>query len=93
MPDYVPNLNCQNPHHPPGVPRGTMLCVNETETSYVFGCEACMNIRKLESIQVRTKSRYRRDVRSQLSKEGKLITSRPPINRKFTMDESLRGER
>lgn len=89
----VPNLLCQNPHHPPGVPRGTMTCINETETSYVFGCQACMDIRRLESIQVKTKSRYRREVRRQLAQNGQLLQNRPAVNRKFNMDESLRGDR
>lgn len=84
-------LNCQNPHHPPGVPRNTMVCINETPVAYVFGCEACLTIRRLQSIQVKTKALYRREVRRQLAKSGQLLTSRPAVNRKFQMDESLRG--
>ena len=86
------SLRCQNPHHPPGIPRNTMELINETPTTYVFGCSACLEIRRLQSIQVKTKSRYQREVRKQLAREGRLPQS-PTVNRRLTMDSSLRGQK
>jgi hypothetical protein len=80
---------CRNPDHPTGVPRTTMKCSRETEQLLVFYCTACAEIKKIQSVQVKTRAAYKRAVREQLAREGKLMTAPPRIMRRVTMDESL----
>lgn len=88
--EFVDFLLCQNPHHPPESSRRSMACVKETSQFCVFQCLACLRIRGLNSTQVKTRSRFKREVRADLARQGRLLTSAPPVIRKFAMDESLR---
>ena len=85
-------LECKNPSHPLGAPR-QMRCIREDSECFVFGCDACMDINKVQSIQVKTRSWVKQEARRSLDARGQLLKSAPPRVRKFIMDESLRNER
>lgn len=72
-------IPCKNPDHPKGCDRYTMIMLEENATQSVWACQACKDILKVVSAQVRTKPAYQRHIREQLAREGRLITERPFI--------------
>jgi len=86
------NLQCQNPCHPSGAPK-EMVCVKEDPEYFVFACKACMEINRVQSIQVKTRTWVKQEARRGLEARGQLLKSLPPKIRKVVMDESLRKER
>lgn len=69
--------NCDNPQHPSSLPR-RMIFLQYKDFAYVFGCQACRDVNHKLSIRVMTDQFYRREVRKQLGKEGRLLTAPPP---------------
>ena len=69
--------NCDNPQHPAGKPR-RMTFLQYRDNAYVFGCQACKDVNRKLSVRVMTDQFFRREVRKQLGKEGKLLTGPPP---------------
>jgi len=65
--------NCDNPQHPIGMPR-RMIYLQTKDHAHVFGCQACRDVNHKLSIRVMTDQFYKREVRKQLGKEGKLLT-------------------
>lgn len=59
--------HCRNPHHPPDASRDSMALLREHRgtgptgpvTHHVWICRACMERRRLESIQVITSPEYK----------------------------------
>lgn len=82
-------LQCKNPQHPLAN-RHTMRCIKETPEYFVFGCQACLDINHVESIQVKTRARVRQEIRQSLDKQGRLLKAMPPRLRRMVMDDSLR---
>jgi hypothetical protein len=78
LPDSALPL-CSNPQHPPGLPR-KMIYLQTKDYAHVFGCLACKDVNHKLSVRVMTDSFYRREVRRQLGKEGRLLTA-PPLTR------------
>ena len=68
--------NCDNPEHPPSLPR-RMLFLQYRDNAYVFGCQACKDVNRKLSVRVMTDEFFRREVRKQLAKEGRLLTAPP----------------
>lgn len=83
--EYVKGMQCKSPDHPPSHPKERMVCVGETPEVYAFACHACMEVRRLYSVQVKTKVAYREEVRKRLGREGRLMTKPPVINRRLLM--------
>lgn len=81
--------HCKNPHHPVGMSRDSMVCSRESVEHFVFYCKTCLEVKHLQSIQVKTRARYREEVRRKLASEGRLPTGPPPIVRRTRMDESM----
>ena len=70
--------NCTNPQHPIGLPR-RMIFLQYKDYAYVFGCQACKDVNRKLSVRVMTDQFFRREVRRQLTAEGRLLTALPPI--------------
>lgn len=52
MPNVPP---CKNPHHPASVDRSrAMVILGEEADRVIFACQACKDIEKILSVQVRT---------------------------------------
>lgn len=83
---------CKNPSHPPGMSRKSMVCSRETAEYLVFFCKTCLEVRHLESIQVKTRARYKQEIRRRLASEGRLPIGPPKVIRRVGMDESLMDE-
>lgn len=75
--EFHATLACRNPHHPPDLPKRSMVCVRETREHAVFMCHNCSVGRRLESIQVKTSAWLKSEVRKQLKREGKWSENRP----------------
>jgi hypothetical protein len=80
---------CKNPDHPEGKSRDSMVCAQETDTYFVFFCQTCATVKKIKSIQVRTRAAFKREVRQQLIREGRVMKGPPPMIRRTRMDESM----
>jgi hypothetical protein len=65
-------IPCKNPQHPDNHSRFTMIKIKDTPTDEAFACKACLDVHKVYSVQVRTKPEFKRHVRGQLAREGKL---------------------
>ena len=76
IPDHVLPL-CANPQHPPSLPR-RMIFLQYRDHAYVFGCQACKDVNRKLSVRVMTDQFFKREVRKQLGKEGRLLTAPPP---------------
>jgi hypothetical protein len=70
--------NCDNPQHPSALPR-RMAFLQHRDHAWVFGCQACKDVNQKLSVRVMTDQFYRREVRRQLAKEGRLLIAPPPI--------------
>lgn len=70
---------CSNPQHPRGLPT-RMIFLQYRDNAYVFGCQACKDVNRKLSVRVMTDQFFRREVRRQLGKEGRLLTA-PPVTR------------
>ena len=69
--------NCDNPQHPPSLPR-RMIFLQYRDNAYVFGCQACKDVNHKLSVRVMTDQFFKREVRKKLAKEGRLLTGPPP---------------
>ena len=67
---------CTNPQHPAGMSR-EMIFLQEKDRAFVFGCQACRDVNHKLSIRVMTDPRFKREVRADLARQGKLPTERP----------------
>jgi len=70
--------DCTNPQHPYGLPR-RMQFLQYRDNSYVFGCQACKDVNRKLSVRVMTDQFFKREVRRQLKKEGRLLTAPPQV--------------
>jgi hypothetical protein len=68
--------DCTNPQHPSALPR-RMIFLQYRDNAYVFGCQACRDVNHRLSIRVLTDQFYRREVRRQLAREGRLLFGLP----------------
>lgn len=64
--------DCANPQHPHGMPR-RMQFLQYRDNAYVFGCQACKDVNHKMSIRVMTDTFFKREVRRQLGKDGRLL--------------------
>lgn len=83
------SLECKNPCHPSGASKA-MTCIKEAPEYFVFGCQSCMDVNRVQSIQVKTRSWVRQEARRSLASRGQLLNALPPKVRKYVMDEALR---
>jgi len=74
---------CTNPQHPRGF-SARMTFLQFKDNAYVFGCQACKDVNRKMSVRVMTDSFFRREVRKQLAREGRLLTA-PPVTRQPQM--------
>lgn len=63
---------CTNPQHPSALPR-RMEFLQYRDHAYVFGCKACKDVNRKLSVRVMTDQFFKRQVRSQLAKENRLL--------------------
>lgn len=83
-------LECKNPCHPPGASKKSMICVKEHPEYFVFACRMCMEVNRVQSIQVKTREWVKQETRKSLAARNLLLKAMPPKVRKFIMDESQR---
>lgn len=61
----------------------TMTLLEETATQEVWACQACKDVLKVVSAQVKTKPAYQRHIRKELRRQG-MIPQRPqPVDFKY----------
>ena len=71
--------HCTNPQHPRGLPT-RMIYLQTKDHAHVFGCQACKDVNRKLSVRVMTDQFYKREVRKQLGKEGRLLQG--PVQRR-----------
>ncbi len=77
---YADSPDCKNPEHPAGASK-RMLFLAHKDHARVFGCQACWDKNRVQSVQVKTDPDYRQEVRSQLAAQGRLLTQHPVVMR------------
>lgn len=70
-------IPCKNPTHPDQLSRNSMRLVKETDVEEVWACAACLDAHHTYSVQVRTKPKFKQHIRSELARQGKLLTEAP----------------
>jgi hypothetical protein len=58
-----------------------MIYVEQKGDCFVFGCQGCMDVNRVQSIRVVTSDSFKRTVRSELHKQGRLMTEAPEIRK------------
>ncbi len=69
-------IPCKNPQHPEGTDRYSMVLFKDTPTEEAWACKACLDINRVYSVQVKTKTAFRRAVRRDLAAKG-LLPGKP----------------
>src|SRR5208337_2514851 len=69
---------CTNPQHPAGRER-TMLYLGFEHNCHLFACQACKDVNRKMSARAVTDANFRRGIRRDLAREGKLMTEAPKI--------------
>jgi hypothetical protein len=74
---YADSPDCKNPEHPGGTSK-RMLFLAHKDHARVFGCQACWDRNRVQSVQVKTDPDYQQEVRRKLAAQGRLLM-RPPV--------------
>ena len=77
------SVECTNPQHPSGMSR-EMIFLQEKDHAFVFGCQACRDINHKLSIRVMTDPRFKREVRKELARQGRLTERPKPVQPRMT---------
>jgi hypothetical protein len=77
---YADSPDCKNPEHPAGTSK-RMLFLAHKDHARIFGCQACWDKDRVQSIQAKTDPDYRQEVRRQLMAQGRLLTQSPVVMR------------